>query len=294
MIRIRDLHWSTLFALLFCIALLTACAGSETASDQPEQLSLSPITESPTNVYYPGKIVWHDLLTNDQAAAKKFYGALFGWTFQQQGPYTVVLKDGHPIAGILKYETTEPVWLASMSVPDVDKALELALAQGSTVLSGPLDIKHRGRGVLIQDPQGAYIVLLHASDGDPVDAEPAIDGWLWNELWSKAPEQSAEFYKGLGQYDASIQGDGYKIMISKEKWRCGLRTAEKENRWLPIIRVSDPEVVVNKAEELGATVWVRPGESPGDEEAALLSDTSGALFMIQRWFNQPETAGEGS
>ncbi len=294
MTRIRALHCSTLFALLFCTALLAACAGSDKSVNESSQLSLCPVTESATHVYYPGKIVWHDLLTRNSATSQKFYGALFGWTFEQQGPYTIVSNNGHPIAGILEHKTAEPVWLGSMSVPDVDKALDLALAKGSTVLTGPIDIKNRGRGVLIKDPQGAHIVLLHATDGDPVDAEPAVGGWLWNELWTKVPEQAAEFYKGLGQYDGSIQGDGYKILSNGEKWRCGLRTVEKEDRWVPIIRVTDPEATVNKAEKLGATVWVRPGESPGDEDAALLSDPSGALFMIQRWSTQPETGEEGS
>ena len=289
MTRIRDLHRSTILALLLCTTLLTACAGSGTSTDESSKLSYCPVTESPTNTYYPGKIVWHDLLTNDSAAAQKFYGALFGWTFLPQGAYTIVLNEGRPIAGILEYETTEPVWLGSMSVPDVDKALEEALAKGSTVLKGPIDIKNRGRGVLIKDPQGAHIVLLHAAGGDPVDTEPPIGGWLWNELWTRVPEQAAAFYKGLGQYDGSIQGDEYNILTSKEKWRCGLRTVEKEDRWVPIIRVSDPEATVKKAEELQATVWVRPGESPGDEDAALLSDPTGALFMIQRWNSQPAT-----
>ncbi len=285
----------TLPALLLCAVLLTACAGPDKSANDASQLSLCPITESPTNISYPGKIVWHDMLTNNSAAAQKFYGELFGWTFQQQGTYAVALLDGRPIAGILEHETTESVWLISMSVPDVDKALEQALAKGSTVVTGPIDITNRGWGVLIKDPQGAHIVLLHATDGDPVDAEAPMGGWLWNELWTKEPEQSADFYSELGQYDGFIQGENYKILTRGEKWRCGLRTVEKEDRWVPIIRVSDLQATVNKAEKLGATVWVRPDEAPGDEEAALLSDTSGALFMIQRWTTvQPTTTGEGS
>ena len=35
----------------------------------------------------PGKLVWFDLLTDDDAAARRFYGELFGWTFDRsQGP----------------------------------------------------------------------------------------------------------------------------------------------------------------------------------------------------------------
>ena len=30
----------------------------------------------------PGSFVWHDLLTKDVAGAKRFYGELFGWRFE--------------------------------------------------------------------------------------------------------------------------------------------------------------------------------------------------------------------
>ena len=34
--------------------------------------------------YAPGTPSWVDLQTSDQAGAKKFYGALFGWDYDEQ------------------------------------------------------------------------------------------------------------------------------------------------------------------------------------------------------------------
>ncbi|RDH88086.1 MAG: hypothetical protein DIZ79_14995 [endosymbiont of Lamellibrachia luymesi] len=39
-------------------------------------------------------------------------------------------------------------------------------------------------------PQGTQILLLLSDSGDPEDKEPAINGWLWDELWSSDPATS--------------------------------------------------------------------------------------------------------
>lgn len=58
--------------------LLSGCAAMQSTPPESETLELVPITSEPTGQHHPGCIVWHDLLTNDLAAAKQFYGGLFG------------------------------------------------------------------------------------------------------------------------------------------------------------------------------------------------------------------------
>src|SRR5690349_9405812 len=75
-----------------------------------------------------GEFVWHDLVTQDAAASRAFYGALFGWTFQPgkgvQPGYTIVKQDNYPIGGIVTAanKDTVPQWLSYVVVTDVDKA----------------------------------------------------------------------------------------------------------------------------------------------------------------------------
>jgi predicted enzyme related to lactoylglutathione lyase len=282
--------------LVLCALLLTGCAQSDKSAkeqvDETVQFSLTPVTLKPTRQYHPGKIVWHDLLTRDSLAAREFYGKLFGWTFEQHDRYVMILNDTTPIGGILEVPDVAPVWLASMSVDDVDKAAAYTQAHGGKVLTGPLDMKQRGRGVLINDPYGATLVLLHAEGGDPDDVEPPFNSWLWNELWSTNPEGSLAFYEALGSYDATLKEESYQILINQDRWRAGLRTVEKNDKWVPIVRVEDLEAVTAKVTELGGTVWIAPGKIEGDEDTALISDPAGALLMIQRWSSQPATAGQ--
>ena len=60
-----------LLVAMSCALLLAACATSN--------INLPSITESPTGERLPGKIVWHDLLTNDPAASKQLGAAWHMW-----------------------------------------------------------------------------------------------------------------------------------------------------------------------------------------------------------------------
>src|SRR5262245_11723679 len=56
------------------------------AADPPPLPPLTTVSGSPR---LPGKFVWADLVTDDVAAAQKFYGQLFGWTFREAGGYVL-------------------------------------------------------------------------------------------------------------------------------------------------------------------------------------------------------------
>ena len=277
---------------------LAGCSNQNTYSGPSRAQSLTPITDSPTSTYHPGKFVWVDLVTPDLAKAKLFYGELFGWSFEQYGSYAMIKNNNHRIAGIVEVkpkpgEKVEALWLTAMSVADVDKAVDFVTKRGGTLLKGPIDMENRGRGVLVTDPQGAQLVLLHAAGGDPVDGTPEIGAWIWNEIWTNKPQETSNFYKTLGGYDSILVGDNYEVLSREKKWRGGIRYIYKESyraRWVPAIRVSDPMKILEKVEELGGTVLLRPDESPSNGDTALISDTGGALLMLQRW--SPEQTDE--
>jgi len=254
-------------------------------------IEFTPITTTPTQVHHPGKFVWHDLLTDDLAAAREFYGGLFGWSFAEKGRYTTVLNDGKAIAGMieLKPESTEQDaarWIASLSVTDVDEATAFVQRSGGSVYQGPGELKNRGRFALVGDPQGAQLALLRSSSGDPGDRDAAIGGWLWDELWSSTPAESAAFYRQLGEYTQVRERSDYAILEREGRWRGGIRTIATEGvrvRWVPVVRVADPVEVTERTEMLGGRVLVKPGEPPSDGSSALIADPSGGLVILQRW-----------
>ena len=277
--------------LILIQIILTGCAVKE----ETDRLELTPVTDSPTGIHHPGKFVWNDLLTDDIAVAKKFYGKLFGWTFKQLGGYTVVKNDQQSIAGMVevKVNAEKPSaarWLSSVSVTDVDKAIFQVIKEGGSVQNGSMDLLNRGKAALVRDSLGAQLLLLNATNGDPEDREPVIGSWLWHELWSNNTELSLAFYQNLFGYDFDGDRNDYLILLKDEKWRAGIRHSaapELEMRWVPAVRVASTEAIAAKAKELGGKVLVAPQVSETGGSVALLADPSAALFIIQRWTPPP-------
>src|SRR5262245_43127939 len=70
------------------VLLFTALCGFAAQPTQPPPPPLPPLTTVSGSPRLPGKFVWADLVTDDVAAARKFYGHVFNWTFRDLGNYT--------------------------------------------------------------------------------------------------------------------------------------------------------------------------------------------------------------
>lgn len=121
-----------------------------------------------------GTIVWNELMTSDLEAAKAHYGAVLGWTFQEQpnpeGTYTLAFVAGNdkPIAGLFAWPKGNPgadTWGAYVAVADCDAAVARVTAAGGSVCRAPWDIPHVGRIAIVADRTGAVIGLLQPSSG---------------------------------------------------------------------------------------------------------------------------------
>jgi predicted enzyme related to lactoylglutathione lyase len=273
---------------------MVGCSQMSAPAPQQSKTLLPAITSEDTQRHYQGKFVWHDLLTDDVTAAKTFYAGLFGWSFQDYGDYVVILNQGRRIGGMItvvpKDSTkAEALWLASVSVADVDKAATYVQEHHGAVLKGPMDMTERGRGALVSDADGAHLVLLHSKSGDPVDAMPQNGDWLWNELWSNHLDQSYTFYQALIGYDKTTAESDYLILTHEGQWRAGIREVKDDDskvRWVPVIRVADPEATAAKATQFGGRVLLEPQDSFKNGDVAVIIDPSGALVIIQRWSDE--------
>jgi len=115
-----------------------------------------------------GAVSWTELITSDAEAAKKFYGALFGWTFtlfpNPEMQYNVINVGGQQIGGIMKTPAKAgnmpPAWTSYVTVENVDQTAKNAKELGAKLLVPPTDIPTVGRFCVIQDPQGASIAAI--------------------------------------------------------------------------------------------------------------------------------------
>lgn len=107
-----------------------------------------------------------ELNTTDIAAAKKFYGNLFGWALQDVPmggghAYTMInVGDGtgggmqkHPVAG------APSSWLAYVTVDDLKAATDKARGLGAKVTQEPMEVMGMGSLSVIIDPTGAALGL---------------------------------------------------------------------------------------------------------------------------------------
>ena len=123
-------------ALVTGLLLGWTCLGGGPAA--PE---LPPLTEVSGSPRLPGKFVWADLVTDDAAAARAFYGGVFQWSFRQAGGYLIAYNQDRPLAGVFQRARpadkpdAHPRWFGYISVPNVTKAERAATAAGGRVLA---------------------------------------------------------------------------------------------------------------------------------------------------------------
>ena len=120
-----------------------------------------------------GVFVWDELHTSDPAAAKSFYGEVFGWSSQDSDmggmTYTIFKRAGGiDTAGCMQLEegdVSSPNWLVYIGTKDVDATTARAKELGGTIFVEPTDIPDMGRYSVLQDPAGAAFGLFQGSGG---------------------------------------------------------------------------------------------------------------------------------
>jgi predicted enzyme related to lactoylglutathione lyase len=269
-------HWAAPAIGLLLLGL--ACA------TKPDLPRLPPVSPEATQMIRPGKIVWGDLVTQDLAASKAFYGSIFGWQFTGAGRYTTILNQGVPIAGmvIARDSNGGTEWIGNLSVANVDQASRTFVEYGGQIENGPLNAPDRGRIALVSDAGGAALLLVRASNGDPPDAHPIVGGWLWWELWTHDVERAENLLVEVAGYKRETvdhRNQVYRVLGDARVRRAGIVQAPPEVRptWLPYFRVSDTAATVDQAVALGARLIEQ------DERAAILVDPNHAEFAIGTW-----------
>ena len=283
-----------------CTLVLVACATTN--------INLPSITESPTGERLPGKIVWHDLLTNDPAASKRFYGELFGWEFESVGSfagmgsdtaYTLIRHNGRLIGGMidtvaLNNRTDISQWVVVMSVEDVDAAAQGFTDNGGSVLTPPRDLQRRGRIAVVQDKAGALLALLQTKDGDPVDRQPELGDFLWNELWTVDVDGAAKFYSdAVGYETADWDTDAieetpanYRLLKHSDKSRAGILENPFDSLdpvWVSYLRVESPAAITAKVAALGGKVLIEAQPRALGGEVEFIAGPSEAGIALQTW-----------
>lgn len=270
--------------------LLAACAGTRPGAGE------LTLTDDP--LY--GKFVWADLITDDVAAAKAFYGELFGWRFEDTerpggGPYTLIVsRAGRYVGGML--EVPDPGdgrdysrWLPYLAVPDTDRAATATATAGGEIIAAARDLGAAARVAVVRDPQRAVVGLINSRVGYPEDGIAPVAGEIhWRELLAADDLAASDFYGGLAGYETSTldrNGGRYLLLRAGGLDRAGVmrRPDERvEPLWLTHFRVDDPVRAADRADRLGGKVILAPSDDVRGGNLALVTDPAGALLAMSR------------
>ncbi len=266
---------------------------------EPAELPpLPPLVSVPGKPRLPGKFVWADLVTDDLAAARTFYGQLFDWTFRDLGGYVIAANEARPLAGLFQRPRpagrpeAKPRWFAYLSMSHVERAERAVTKAGGRVLAAPKTLPSRGEQAVFADPEGAVFGVIKSSSGDPPDylAEPG--DWIWIQLLSRDGRKAAEFYRRVGGYDIIENTSPNRlsdfVLTSQGYARATVRTIPRGQEqvrptWLLFVRVTNVVELVAKARQLGGQILVEPKPELLEGKAAVVADPTGAAIGLLEW-----------
>jgi uncharacterized protein len=268
--------------------------------------------------HYPhGVPCFVDTLTSDVAAAKHFYGGLFGWQFagpgtlpgDPPGEYFVAQLRGHDVAGVGSLppgggSPPSAAWNTHVAVRDADASAERAVAAGGAVLVAPFDAVPAGRLAVVADPAGAVICLWEAwaRHGAALVNEPSA--WAMSLLSTHDPEGARAFYGKMFGWEASPfdAGRGVELWL----WRLpGYVGGEPEQpvprdviaamtrsdaasaaevsppQWSADFWIADAGAAAATAPSLGGRV-VAPPFKVANFRRTILADPHGAVFSASQ------------
>lgn len=148
---------------------------------------------------------WFDLATTDLTAAMRFYGELFGWTFEDGGEalghYTMAHRNGRAAAGIVPIgpgpDAIPTTWRVYLGVENAAATVHAITAAGGAVVVEPMDVLGRGHMALVTDPEGALFGLWEAGTfaGAGIEGEPG--SMCWAEVNTRRPADAVTFYSSI-------------------------------------------------------------------------------------------------
>jgi len=261
------------------------------------------IDDRQAGVHTPGRWVWAELFTKDVSQAKDFYGAVFGWQMEAldttAGGYILIRANGRPIAGIVHREGVKDgdrsaQWLRLMSVEDVETASAKVSSTGGEVVLATRRLPGRGEIAVLSDPEGALFGVIHADTGDPPDVFPAMDTWLWNELWATEVGKLSDFYRDIGGFEVRAPSPGKafgedraEVYLAAQGYpRAGIVEQKRDDlpaTWLPYLRVTNLEATLKRVVEAGGTIVLEPDPEIRKGRVAVFTDPLGAPVGIAAW-----------
>jgi predicted enzyme related to lactoylglutathione lyase len=256
-----------------------------------------------------GRFIWYELMTPDVGAAKRFYGAVVGWTAQDMPmgdgdhdhpeghAYTILEANGEGVGGAMPLSAEHgaqgipPNWTGYVCVDDCDAAAEKAKALGGSVMRAPSDIPGIGRFAIIADPHGAVTAIMKPIP--PSDARPRAPRGTaghagWHELYAGDENADIPFYQALfgwtetSRFDMGAMG-AYHLFANADGEVGGIMPKPAQMpvpAWCYYFEVDDVDAGAERIKRAGGAIINGPMDVPGGSRVVQATDPQGAAFAL--------------
>lgn len=250
------------------------------------------------SAFSEGAPCWADVSLPDLAAGRRFYGELFGWTFQDQGEesghYTMAERDGKATAALMgKVDLSMPTaWSVYIASDDAAGTAARIRQAGGQVTFGPDAVGDAGVMLGAIDPGGSFFGVWQGGGhpGFGVVNEPGA--FCWTENHTRDADAVDTFYTAVFGYEAQQVGDGtafdYKVwtlpgdpqaQVAGRMRLGGDMPADVPSAFQVYFVVADCDDAAATVRRLGGRVVKDPQDSPFGR-MAVVADDQGATFAV--------------
>ncbi|MFF3913135.1 VOC family protein [Streptomyces sp. NPDC001852] len=256
-------------------------ASGHEGAEEAEEVIDAEVVEAEEG-YGEGVPCWVDAQLADVEAGKRFYGELFGWTFEgAYGSSVWARLAGEPVASLApKIDGRMPtVWTVSFATPDAVALGRRITAAGGQLVMAPFPVGDLGVAALAADPEGAVFGLWQPGRLRGFGRRHQPGTFVWAQLYTRDIAAANAFYGGL--FHDALFGAGARPDFGRADVT-DVFPAEYPPHFLIHFRVTGLDDALGAVQRLGGRVQAPPFETSYGR-VAVVTDNQGASFaLLQR------------
>ncbi|OEJ52102.1 hydrolase [Streptomyces agglomeratus] len=263
-------------------------------------------------VYAEGMPCWVDVTLDDVEAGKRFYGELFGWTFEEPGiddrartgwsgrtgwaTFVNALSGGKKVAALAaKRDGRMPTaWGVYFATDDAAALARRIRDAGGQMVTDPVPVPPLGTMAVAADPGGAVFGLWQAGTHAGFEKRDQPGSFCWTEVYARGKERTDPFYEtvfGFRGFDLDEAGEDFRTWspagaepgpdtaIGGRSVIGDVFPAEMPDHFMVYFVADDCDRAASRAVELGGRVQAQPFDTPYGR-IAVLTDDQGATFAV--------------
>jgi uncharacterized protein len=243
-----------------------------------------------------GAPTWIDLTSSDTERAQRFYGAVFGWTFESAGPdyggYINAFKDGRPIAGLMANnpEWNAPDgWTTYFHTADIKATMAKATAAGAVSCVDAMEVKDKGWMGVLTDPTGAVFGLWQPAGHGGFEVVREAGAPVYFQLTTRDYGKALDFYREVFGWQTETVSDTDEFRYSTASFDgdtlLGVMDGTTDfpdgvpSSWFFFLGADDVDKTVQRVVDIGGSV-IRAAEDTPYGRLAAVADPTGAGFNL--------------